>query len=202
VTAPATFALPHVAVALCHGVVYRETDERLWNALIKHSLAVRDYFAVLGLTVIVDDSEGYAYLASIQYDEDAAGAPKRLVPRSRLGFQVSLLLVLLRKRLAEFDASGASAVLVMTREDIVDMIRMFLPATTNEVALVNKVDSYIGRAVDLGFLKPVNGQEPAWRVQRILKAFVDAQWLADFDARLSEYLATAVGADRTVGDSQ
>jgi hypothetical protein len=32
-------------------------------------------------------------------------------------------------------------------------------------------------------------QTAAFEVRRILKAFVDAQWLADFDARLAAYQA-------------
>jgi hypothetical protein len=38
-------------------------------------------------------------------------------------------------------------------------------------------------------LKPQPGQPPAFEVRRILKAFVDAQWLAEFDARLAAYQA-------------
>jgi hypothetical protein len=33
----------------------------------------------------------------------------------------------------------------------------------------------------------------SFEVRRILKAFVDAQWLADFDARLSAYQAQLAG---------
>ena len=37
-------------------------------------------------------------------------------------------------------------------------------------------------------LKATNvGQAPVYEVRRILKAFVDAQWLADFDERLQAY---------------
>jgi hypothetical protein len=31
------------------------------------------------------------------------------------------------------------------------------------------------------------GGDPAFEVRRILKAFVDAQWLAEFDQRLAGY---------------
>ena len=51
--------------------------------------------------------------------------------------------------------------------------------------------------VELGFvrrLKAQPGQPAAFEVRRILKAFVDAQWLADFDARLAAYPAPLAGA--------
>ena len=41
-------------------------------------------------------------------------------------------------------------------------------------------------------LKPVAGsprQTPMFEVRRILKAYVDAQWLGEFDARMATYQA-------------
>lgn len=106
---------------------------------------------------------------------------------------MSLLLALLRKKLAEFDARGGDTRLMMTRDQIAEMMRVFLPATSNEVRLADKVDGYLSKAVDLGFLRPAKNAEPVYEVRRILKAFVDGQWLADFDARLAEYAALLAG---------
>jgi len=39
----------------------------------------------------------------------------------------------------------------------------------------------------------LRGQEQMIEVQRILKAFVDAQWLGEFDARLAAYRARLGG---------
>ena len=76
---------------------------------------------------------------------------------------------------------------MLTREQIAEMMRVFLPATSNEARLADKIDSYLAKAVDLGFLRTAKNAESVYEVRRILKAFVDAQWLADFDARLAEY---------------
>jgi hypothetical protein len=76
---------------------------------------------------------------------------------------------------------------MLTREQIAETMRVFLPATSNEARLADKIDTYLGKAVDLGFLRPAKNGEPVYEVRRILKAFVDAQWLADFDTRLAEY---------------
>jgi hypothetical protein len=105
------------------------------------------------------------------------------------------MLALLRKRMAEFDAGGGDTRLVLSREDIAELLRVFLPDGTNEARLINQVDSTISKVVDLGFLrrlKPATGSSPQaaaanYEVRRILKAFVDAQWLAEFDARLETY---------------
>jgi len=175
---------------LMKGVVYRDTHERAWRYLFQSQPQVRDYVAVLGLQVVVDEAEGYAFCrqrpADDTRDDDAEPLP-RLIPRRPLSFHVSLLLALLRKKLAEFDAHGGDTRLMLSRDQIAEMMRVFLPATSNEARLADKIDSYLGKAVDLGFLRPAKNAEPVYEVRRILKAFVDAQWLADFDERLAEY---------------
>lgn len=175
---------------LMKGVVYRDAHERAWRHLLQLQPQIRDYVAVLGLQVVVDEAEGYAFCRQgppgEARDGDADPLP-RLIPRRPLSFHVSLLLALLRKKLAEFDAQGGDTRLMMTRDQMAEMIRVFLPATSNEARLADKIDSYIAKAVDYGFLRPARNGEPVYEVRRILKAFVDAQWLADFDARLAEY---------------
>jgi hypothetical protein len=84
-------------------------------------------------------------------------------------------------------------------------MRVFLPDGTNEARLIDQVDATITKVVDLGFLRrlePAAGSRQGrghCEVRRILKAFVDAQWLAEFDARLEAYrtaLSTAPNAAR------
>jgi len=43
----------------------------------------------------------------------------------------------------------------------------------------------------MGFLRRLRGADDRFEVRRILKAFVDAQWLADFDRRLAAYQSHA-----------
>jgi hypothetical protein len=189
--------LPVVVTSLMKGVVYRDAHERVWRQLLQLQAQVRDYVAVIGLTVVIDEAEGYAFLRSRPEDPDAAEdapAPPRLIARRSLSFHVSLLLALLRKKLAEFDAGNSDTRLMLTRDQIVEMVRLFLPATSNEARLVDQIDSYLAKAVELGFLRQVRGQDALFEVRRILKAFVDGQWLADFDQRLAEYAAQLDGA--------
>ena len=190
--------LPLAVIQLMKGVVYRDTHERAWRQLLQLQPQVRDYVAVLGLQVVVDEAEGYAFCRQRPPDEardDDADPLPRLVPRRPLSFHVSLLLALLRKKLAEFDAQGGDTRLMLTRDQIAEMMRVFMPATSNEARLADKIDSYIGKAADLGFLRAAKNAEPVYEVRRILKAFVDAQWLADFDARLAAYAVLARGDD-------
>ncbi len=112
-----------------------------------------------------------------------------------LGYHVSLLLVALRKRLAEFDARSGETRLVLGREELVDLVRVLLPASVNDAKFFDRMDGHINKIIELGFLRRLRGRDDQFEVQRILKAFVDAEWLSDFDQRLAEYRehATEVG---------
>ncbi len=206
-TAAPAVELPTVLILLLKGVLYREDDERVWGVLLNLQPAVRDYTSVLGLELIIDEAEGYAFLKSRSDANDDAQAPKvpRLVARRPLSYPVSLLLALLRKKLAEFDAGagqeGEGRRLVLSRDDIVEMVRVFLPENSNDARLIDQIEMHINRVIDLGFLRRLKGTGgPAvFEVRRILKAFIDAQWLTEFDARLTDYqaqLATSAGAGK------
>ena len=179
-------------INLLKGVQYREQDERQWAALIDLQTRVRDYVAVLNLDLVLDEAEGHAFLKSRPepFDDDPAQRLPRLVARRPLSFPVSLLLALLRKKLAEFDAGGGDTRLVLSRDEIVELVRVFLPEGPNEAKLIDQIESTVNKVVELGFLrklKPAAGASAGYEVRRILKAFVDAQWLSEFDARLSAY---------------
>ena len=207
-TAPATHPmmapvadLSVLLISLLKTVLYREGDERLWAALVNLQARVRDYVAVLNLELVLDEAEGYAFLKSRAEPADDDPAPRlpRLVARRPLSFAVSLLLALLRKKLAEFDAGGGDTRLVLSRDDIVELVRVFLPDGPNEARLIDQIETTINKVAELGFLhklKPAGGASagPAsYEVRRILKAFVDAQWLAEFDARLAAYRSQLAG---------
>lgn len=181
-------------IGLMNGVVYRESAEAAWSTLASRGAAVRDHFAAIGVDVVVDDTEGYAYLRSQEPDEGEAPLP-RLIKRRSLSYPVSLLLVLLRKRLVEFESASSDSVLVLGREQIVDLLRLFLVDSANEARTIDQVDRTIGKVAELGFLRPLPRQPDHWEVRRVLKAYVDAQTLADFAARLESYAQHAPGSD-------
>jgi hypothetical protein len=174
------------------GVTYRETDEDTWSAVLRHGSAIRDHFTTIGVDVVVDDTEGYAYLRSQEEDADDVPLP-RLVIRRSLTYNVSLLLVLLRKRLVEFETTDGEGKLVLSRDEIVELLRLFLTDSTNEARMIDQAETTIKKAAELGFLRQLRGDTGQWEVRRILKAYVDAQTLSDFAGKLQEYAATMTG---------
>lgn len=177
-----------VIVPLLKGVMYQENDPSRWNSLLYFQSRIRDYMAVLGLELVLDEAEGYAFLKSRKEEDGDETSVPRLVVRRPLSFPVSLLLALLRRKLAEFDASGSETRLILSRDQIVELIRVFLPEGSNETKLIDQVDSHINKVIDLGFLRQLKDQKNTFEVRRILKSFVDAQWLSEMDKRLAEYL--------------
>ena len=199
-------ALPSVVVPLLKGVLYQESDPALWNTLVELQARVRDYVAVLDLELMLDEAEGYAFLRSrpeAGEEPEAGGRTPRLVARRPLSFHVSLILALLRKKLAEFDAGGGDTRLVLSRDEIVEIVRVFLPESTNEARVVERIDTHLNRITDLGFLRRMKAESSArarggqttFEVRRILKAFVDAEWLGELDARLAAYRAELAGSE-------
>lgn len=188
-------------IALMKGVVFRENDEKLWQHLEDGQIALRDYVRVLGLDLILDESEGYAWLKTREPDEGDDPLP-RLVGRRQLSYPVSLIIALLRKKMAESDASGADTRLILSVEDIADAVKVFFPSGSNEARLLDKINSHLNKIADLGFIRRLKGQKDKIEVIRILKAFVDAQWLHEFDDRLKEYSEKAIsGSDSTEDDA-
>jgi len=181
--------LGSIIVPLLKGVIYMEENPALWQSLLTLQAAVEDYVAVVGLELVLDPSEGYAFLRSRPESDDMtdAGNLPRLVTRRQLSYPVSLLLALLRKKLAESDAAGADTRMILSRDEVVEMIRIFLPTGSNEVKLIDRVDAHLNKIADLGFVRRLRGQKDMFEVRRILKAFVDAQWLQQLDERLAEY---------------
>lgn len=186
-------AVATTVIRLMRGVLYRESDDDAWLALGRHGAAVRDHFATIGVDVVVDDAEGYAYLRST--DDEGDDALPRLVKRRALTYNVSLLLVLLRKRLVEWETAGGEGQLVLSRDQLLDLLRLFLADSTNEARVVDQVDRTIAKAAELGFLRQLRGQPDQWQVRRILKAYVDAQTMSDFAAKLQEYAGQAAPAE-------
>jgi hypothetical protein len=178
--------LGQLLVTLYQGVLYRDADALPWQSMLDLQGRVRDHCRTIGLELILDEAEAFAYLRQRVASDDQPDMP-RLVPRRPLSYPVSLILVLIRKKLAEFDALGGDTRLVLTREQIADDLKLFLPSTANEARLIDRFDAHLNKIVELGFLRRLRGADHDYEVQRIIKAFVDAQWLGEFEQRLARY---------------
>ncbi len=177
-----------VAIAiLLKGIFYKDDNQKAWSELIENSFAtIKEYFEVIGLDVIVDESEGYAYLRNIEYEDDSLAIPK-LIHSRELSYKVSLLCVLLRKEIVDFDMQNDSSKAVVSKEDIKKQILLYLPQKFNEVKISKEIDTTIKKVEELGFLRKLKSSEENYEIRRSIKAFVDASWLDNFNEKLKEY---------------
>lgn len=61
--------------------------------------------------------------------------------------------MLLRKKLVEADVGGEETRVVLTRDQMSEMMRVFLQDQPNEAKLVDRIDSHINKVAELGFLR-------------------------------------------------
>ena len=174
-------------IALMKGVVIRENAPPIWQALLATETVIRDYVRIMGLDLIVDEAEGYAWLRTHVPEEGETPLP-RLINRRQLSYPVSLIIALLRKKMAEHDAAGDDTRLILSVEEISDAVRVFFPPGANEARAVDKLNTHLNKIAELGFIRRLKDQKDHIEVIRILKAFVDAQWLNEFDNRLKAYM--------------
>lgn len=180
--------LPAVLINLMKGVIYQGLTPDLWRDLLTLQGAARDHLRLLAMELVIDEAEGYAFLKQVETDAtEADSAMPRLIARRPLSYPLSLLLVLLRKRLAQHDAQGGETRLVLSREQMADMMQTFLPSGTNEAKLMDQIERHIGKAEEFGFLHRLKEEEEVYEVRRVLRAFVNADWLAELEAVYREH---------------
>lgn len=177
-----------VMVRLLRGVLYADDHPTLWQSLLSVQARARDYVRQIGLDLVVHEDEGFAWLQARSTDGSEDEPVPRLVQKRQLSYPVSLLLALLRRRLAEHDATSSETRLIIDTGEIAEMIRIFLAEGSNEAKVLDQIDTHINKVIELGFARRLRTDRNKIEIRRILKAFVDAQWLGDFDAKLKSYL--------------
>lgn len=184
--------LSTIVIHLMKGVLYQDKQPQLWNTLLNIQIAVRDYVTIVGLELIIDETEGFAFLRQCEFtDEGTTAALPRLIQRRQLSYSVSLLCILLRKKLIENDSAGESTRVILTHQQIINMMTVFLPDKTNEVKTIEQIETCINKIIDFGFLRRLKKDATHYEVQRIIKALINADWLNNIDAKLQEYLEHA-----------
>jgi hypothetical protein len=169
-----------------------EKGSPVWDDIINYQIEIKEYLAVIGLELILKKDEGFAFVKQIVFDDDAT---LNLVSRRQLGFEVSIVVIVLRQILEDYDYNPVetqSSDRIITNNEIKDEIRLFLPENYNKVKLEKDLDRYIQTVVDLGFLKEVkrNGDEVRYKIHRIIKEKVTLEDLDVFKKNLEEYAGT------------
>lgn len=173
-------------VRLLKGIV--EKNDVVWNDVLNYQSDIQDYIGTMGLELIVKKDEGFAFVKQLKLDDDKT---MNLVSRRQYGFEVSVMLIVLRQILENFDSNPTMQATdkYVTAAEIKEETEMFLPTSFNKVKFEKDLDTYIDRIVGFGFLVEPKHQEgeKRYRIHRIIKEKVTLDDLSDFKNQLSNY---------------
>jgi Domain of unknown function (DUF4194) len=175
-----------VILKLLKGVIY--SDDPHWDRLQSYLTPVKEHFSKIGLQVQNYEVEGFAYLEQPDPDpEDPSELLPRLIDRHKLSFKATVLCVLLREQLRQFDTSEATGRLVLSIEKIRDLLEPYLIKGNNEDRFRREVNGLVKQSEELGFLKSLSGQDENYEVRAILKAKIDADAIELLKQKLEVY---------------
>lgn len=179
------------ATKLLQGPVF-EDQQDVWNEVLQYQVELSQYFERIALDVVIDKRDGYAYLRQIELDE--SGSTIGLIRRTQLTYDLTLICVLLREWLLEFESSDLeTANLYITPKEFRDRMEMFFTEKTNELKFIKELNRHLEQCVAMGFLKlvhkdAISQDENRYEVKRILKARVTTDELSKFKQQLEDEL--------------
>ena len=173
-------------ITLLKGILYNEKKDA-WENLIRCEPEVKKHFSTIALDVYIDKSEGYAYLQQKAIEEEME-MPK-LAEKRQLNFFTSLLCIVLRKYLLEQDAEGGTVRAIITQQEIINRMKIFLPSASDEAKQQDKIITTINKVIDIGFLRKLEDNSNNYEIHRIIKGFVNADVIDDTLKKLEAYAA-------------
>jgi hypothetical protein len=192
--------MPHIArvqpwakcaASLLKGPVFDEED--LWSKMMLYKTELIMWFEQIAIELIIDQRDGYAYLRQLELDD--TGATVGLVQRRALSYEVTLLCVILRKMLDEFEINDTnSRNLYITRKLLRVELETFFKEKANRMKLIKELNKYIEEVADLGYIKKMKNdsnvsEDDRFEVRRIIKARFDEDTLEYFLNQLKQEIA-------------
>ncbi|MCI2230464.1 DUF4194 domain-containing protein [Polaribacter sp. MSW13] len=174
-------------VKLLKGVIERNSS--VWEDIINYQEQIQEYLAQIGLELIVKKDDGFAFVKQF---EDSEGKTLGLITRRQIGFETSIVLLVLRQSLEDFDSNPTqlTSEKFITDTEIKNELELFLQEGYNKMKFQQKLNKYISNAVELGFLKEINKKdnETKYQIHRIIKEKITLDILQDFKNKLQEYV--------------
>jgi len=165
-------------------------EKGAWEQLLQYQVELTRFLQQLGLVLVLEKDDGYAYLEQQRLDEEenVIGWVRRI----QLGYEESILLVLLRDMMAEFEVGEAGArELIKKRREIKEYAELFFKENPSRVKFIRDLDRLIDKVEELDFIEKVENAEPAdeqkFRIKKIIKSRVDHEILENFKQQLTEH---------------
>lgn len=181
----------HVIIKLLQGPIYSD-DKNLWRDLLSWQSNIKEYFDKIGIELLITEPEGFARILQPEADEHDENPLPRLMRRQALSYEATLLCVILRETLEEFDIVMEGSKLYLTQKDIKERIELFLKEQTNKSKLWKDLSKPINSLLNIGILKLTredtsNKDNNQYEVKRIIKALVTNEKLEEVKKKLEQY---------------
>lgn len=85
----------------------------------------------------------------------------------------------------EHDAQGGTVRTTITEQEIINRVKVFLPASSDEAKQQEKIIAAINKIIEIGFLRKLNDNE--YEIHRIIKGFVNADVIDGALKKLQQY---------------
>jgi hypothetical protein len=177
------------AVKLLQGVIYEE-DADTWGNLLSNESELETWFYKVGMVVVIDRSNGMAFLRQLSDDERTEGYERlpRMFVRSPLSYDATLGCVLLRDEFRKFeDEDLDNERCVVDAETLFDRWKSFFPAKEDEVSLRKKLVKSLNQLEKHKLIRKLKTDTDHWEVRRAIKARVPIDQLEQLKERLAEH---------------
>lgn len=182
----------HVVIKLLQGPIYVD-DKVAWRDLQSWQSSLQEYFGKIGIELLINETEGFARIVQPDADENDDDPLPRLMRKQTMNYETTLLCVILRELLEEFDTISEGTKLFLTQKDIKERIELFYKEQTNKSKLWKDLTRPINTLQHIGILKltredAVNRDNSQYELKRIIKAIVNNEKLEEIKNKLENYV--------------
>ncbi|SHN44956.1 MULTISPECIES: DUF4194 domain-containing protein [Chitinophaga] len=186
-----------VVVKLLKGPV-EYVEKGAWEKLLQYKVELTGFLQQLGLLLVLDEQDGYAFVKHALSEDDEAYVS--WTQRRSFSYEESIMLVLLREMMAEFEISeSASRELIKKRREIKEYAELFFKEGASRIKFLKEIDRLIDKVEESGFLHKMENHEvideQKFRIRKIIKAKVDSEALENFQQQLMAHAGGVVAAE-------
>lgn len=168
-----------------------DKDDIVWEDILFYQTEIQEYISKIGLELIIKENDGYAFLKQFEIDND--NNTIGIASRRQVGFETSIVLVILRQIIEEFESDPTDFQVTdkfITESELKEQISFFLPEKYNKVKFLKQLDNYIKNVIKLGYLKEsgTNMNEKKYKIHKIIKEKVTLDTLNEFKENLKQYV--------------
>jgi hypothetical protein len=176
-------------------------EKSTWEKLIQYKVELTSFLLQMGLALVLDEQDGYAYIKHYPFEEDEN--PVSWIQRRSLTYEESVMMVLLREMMAEFEVGEATnRELIKKRREIKEYAELFFKENASRVKFLKEIDRLIDKAEENGFLDKTETNdlpdEQKFRIKKIIKAKVSTEDLDHFYQQLVRYKEEKEGITQEV----